>query len=131
MDITITKIYYVDILVNKFHREIKKQQRDLISADIILHHDNVSVHTSHLVSSAIHNLKYELFCHLLYSPDLVFSNYFLFPVLKNYLQGRHYNNRSLLHSSRHQCLNSMFEGSFTAAIQKLPERWQKCISVEK
>jgi hypothetical protein len=51
----------------------------------------------------------------------------LFPVLKDYLAGRHYNDRSSLGSSIYQCLNSMSEDDYTAAIRKLPERWQKCI----
>ena len=57
MDITKTKTYSVDILVNKLHREIKEQQRGLISPGFILHHDNFSAHISFLVSSTVHNLK--------------------------------------------------------------------------
>ena len=53
-----------------------------------------------------------------------------FVVIKDYLKRRHYNDRSSFGSSIHQCLNSMTEDDFTAAIQKLPERWQKCISEE-
>ena len=85
MGITMTKTYYADILVNKLHPEIKKQRRGLISAGVILHHDNALAHISFLVSFTIHDLKYELLCHSPYSPDLVSSDYFLFPVLKDYL----------------------------------------------
>jgi histone-lysine N-methyltransferase SETMAR len=127
---TITKTYYANILSNELHPEIKKQRRGLISAGVILHHDNAPVHTSHLVSSTIHNLKYELLRHPPYSPGLAPSDYLLFPVLKDYLAGRHYNDRSSLGSSIYQCLNSMSEDDFTAAIQKLPERWQKFISAD-
>jgi histone-lysine N-methyltransferase SETMAR len=127
--VTITKEYYANILV-ELHQEIKKQRRGLVSAGVILHHDNAPAHTSFLVSSTIHNLKYELLRHPPYSPDLAPSDYFLFPVLKDYLAGRHYNDRSSLGSSIYQCLNSMSEDDYTAAIRKLPERWQKCISAE-
>ena len=82
------------------------------------------MHTSHLVSSAIYNSKYELLRHPPNYSDLVPSDYFLFPVLKDYLKGRYYNDRSSLGSSTHQCLNSLSEDDLTAAIQKLPERWQ-------
>ena len=68
VSITITETYYADVLVNKLHLEIKKQRRSLISAGVILHHDNASAHTSHLVSSTIHNLKYELLRQPHYSP---------------------------------------------------------------
>ena len=61
-------------------------------------------------------------------PPIIF--FFLFPVLKDYLKERRYNDRSSLDSSIHQGLNSMTEDDFTAAIQRLPERWQKCVSAE-
>ncbi len=93
-------------MVNELYSEIKKQRRGLISAGIILHHDNGPTHTSHLISSAIHNLKYEVLRHPPYSPDLALSNYFLFSILKDYLKGRYYNDGSSLASSIHQCLNS-------------------------
>ena len=115
--IAIAKIYYADILVNKLHPEIKEQWRGLISAGVILHHDNAPAHTSFLVSSTIHDLKHELLRHPHYSPDLVSIDYFVFPVLKDYLKRRHYNNRSSLGSSICRCLNSMSEDDFTAAIK--------------
>ena len=121
---------YADILVNKLHPEIKKQRRDFISAGVILHHYNSPAHTSFLLSSTIHDLKYELLRHPPYPPDLAPNDYFSFPVLEGYLKGRHYNDRSSLGSSLYQCLNSIAEDDFTAAIQKLPVHWQKCISTE-
>ena len=57
-----------------------------------------------LFFASIHDLKYELLRHPSYSPDLVSSDYFLFPVLKIYLKERHYKDRSLLDSSIYQCL---------------------------
>ena len=58
--VTITKTYYyANISMNKLHLDIRKQRRGLISGGVILHHDNAPIHTSHLVSSTIHNLKYE------------------------------------------------------------------------
>jgi histone-lysine N-methyltransferase SETMAR len=117
-------------LVNQLHPEIKRQRRGLISTGVILQHDNAPVHTSQLVFSTIHNLKYELLRHPPYSPDLARSDYFLFPVLKDYLKGRQYKDRSSLGSSIYQCLNNISIDDFTTAIQKLPERWQKCILAE-
>jgi len=114
--VTITKTYYANILANELDQEIQKQRRGLISAGGILQHENAPAHTSYLVSSTIHNLKYELLRHPPYSPDLAPSNYFLFAVLKDYLKGRHYNDRSSLDSSIHQCLNSVSKNDFTTDI---------------
>ena len=103
--------------MNELHLDIRKQWRGLIPAGVTLHHDNAPAHALHLVSSTIYNLKYKSLRHQSYSPDLVSSNYFLFPILKDYLKGRHYNDRSSLGSSIHQCLNSTSEDNFPTAIQ--------------
>ena len=54
----------------------------------------------------------------------------IFLLLKNYLKARRYEDRSALDSSIYQCLNGASKDVFTAAIQQLPERWRKCISVD-
>ena len=82
------------------------------------------MYTSFLVSPTIHDLKDELLRHSPYFPDLALSDYFLFSISKDYLKGRHHNDQSSLGSSIFQCLNSMSEDDLTAAVQKLPERWE-------
>ena len=74
------------------------------------------------VLSTIHNLRYELHRDSPYSLDLVSSDHYLFPLLKIYFKARHYENRSALGSSIHQCLNGLSKDDFTAAIQQLPKR---------
>ena len=127
---TISKTYYANLLIDKLHPEIKERRRGLISAGVTLHHDNASAHTSYYVLSTIHNLRYELLRHPSYSPDLAPSDYCLFPLLKNYLKERRYEDRSALDSSIYQYLNGASKDVFTAAIQQLPERWRKYISVD-
>ena len=126
----ITKTYYGNLLINKLYPKIKNRRRGLISTDVILHHYNVSAHTSCHVLSSTHNLRYELLHHSPYSQDLAPSDYYLFPLLKNYLKVRRYEGRSALGSSIHQCLNGLSKNDFTAAIQQFPKRWRKCISVD-
>ena len=108
--ITITKTFDADISVSKLHPEIKKQRWDLISTDVILRYDNALAHTSFLVSCTIHDLKYELLRHPSHYPDVARSDYFiLFPVSKDYLKGRHYNDRSSLGSSIYRCLKTALQ----------------------
>ena len=127
---TIFKTYCANFLIDKLHPEIKERRRGLISADVILHHDIASAHTSYYVLSTIHNLRYKLLRHPPYSPDLAPSDHYLFPLLKNYLKERRYEDRSALDPSIYQCLNGASKDVFTAAIQQLPERWRKYISVD-
>ena len=126
---TIPKTYYANLLINKLHLEIKKRRWASISTGAILHRDNALAHTSSNVLSPIDNLRYELLRHPPYSPDLAANDSYLFPLLKEYLKARRYEDVSALPSSIDQCLNGLSEDDFTAAIQQLPERWRKCISV--
>ena len=85
--------------MNELDIEIRKQRRVLISASIILHHDNAPTHASHFVSSTIHNLKYELLRHPSYSPDLssLSERLFFVSCFKRLSQRKtHYNDRSSL-----------------------------------
>ena len=66
---TTTKTYYVNLLINKLHPEMKKRGRDLILNGVILRHDNASAHTSYVLST-IDNLRYELLHHPPLSPGL-------------------------------------------------------------
>jgi hypothetical protein len=92
ISIIIIDAYHANILVNELQSKTKKQRRRLIAAGVIIQHDNASAHTSHLVLSAIRNLKYELL-------DLSLGDYFRFPVSKDYLKGRNYRDRISLGSS--------------------------------
>ena len=83
MGAKIATTYYANILLNEVHLEIRKQRRGLISAGVILHHDKTPSHTSHLVSSTIHN---ELLRNLLCSPDLAPSDYFFVSCFKRLSQ---------------------------------------------
>ena len=85
---TISKTYYANLLIDKLHPEIKERRQGLISAGIILHHDNASAHTSYYVLSTIHNLRYELLRHPPYSPDLAPSDYLSISTFKKLSQGK-------------------------------------------
>ena len=59
----------------------------MLSATILLLHDNARPHSAAQTQDLITSFKWEQMDHPPYSPDLVPSDYHLFPHLKNFLGG--------------------------------------------
>ena len=57
---------------------------------MVLLQDNAPAHMSQVVMTAATDCKFEIFPHPLYSPDMVPSNFYLFPKLKSHLRGTQY-----------------------------------------
>ncbi|KAG5311082.1 SETMR methyltransferase, partial [Acromyrmex insinuator] len=66
--------------------EIAKQMHRIVS----VLHDNAPSHTSLKAMIKLDQLRFELVAHPPYSPDLAPSNYYLFPNLKQWLQGKRF-----------------------------------------
>jgi histone-lysine N-methyltransferase SETMAR len=61
-----------------------------LSAGMLLLHDNVPVHMSAKSQAAIRQCGFQQLNHPPYSPDLALSDYFLFRVMKKFLQGKRF-----------------------------------------
>jgi len=59
-------------------------------AFILYHHDNTPSHTSLKAMAKLDQLRFELVAHPPYSPDLAPSDYYVFPNLKRWLQGKRF-----------------------------------------
>ena len=55
---------------------------------MLFQQDNAPAHTSAIVMAKIHELGFELIHHPPYSPDLAPCDFFLFPNLKTWLDGK-------------------------------------------
>ena len=66
---TITGEYYAGLL-HHLPRSIKEKRRGLISAGVLLLHDNASPHTSRLAKAALQECGFQKVPHPTYSPDL-------------------------------------------------------------
>ena len=71
---------------------IKNKRRGKLGRGILFHQDNAPAHTSRIARAAIHEAGFELLERPAYSPDLVPSDYYLFPKLKSQLKGNRYDN---------------------------------------
>ena len=116
-------------LLTELREIIKKERRGLVTRGIILQQDNARPHTSRQTVSKIGEFGYGLLPHPVYSPDLAPCDYCLFGQIK-FLGGKHFQSIQGLSSAVSQRVNQTDVGFFAEGIQKLPERWQKCVSVK-
>ncbi|GFW11163.1 mariner Mos1 transposase [Trichonephila clavipes] len=76
-------------LLDKLNAPIKEKRPALASRKwIVFHHDNAQPHTAMVTQQKLNALGWEVLGHLIYSPDIAPSNYYLFRSLKNYLTGK-------------------------------------------
>jgi len=85
--------------------------------------------SSALMMAKLDQLRFKLVAHLLYSSDLVLSDYYLFPNLKRWLQGKRFtSNEEVIAETE-----AYFEGlnvSYRKGIEMLENRYTKCIALE-
>ena len=79
--VTITGVYYADLLW-KLRIAIKEKRRRKLTHVPLLLHDNAPAHRSHVGQAAVIECGFEVMRHPPYSPDLAPSDYHLFPNLE-------------------------------------------------
>jgi len=86
---TITGQYYANLL-DQLQEKIRETRPGLARKKIIFHQDNAPLHTSVIAMAKLYELRYELLQQPPYSPDLVPSDFHLFPKLNIFLGGRRF-----------------------------------------
>lgn len=71
---------------------IKLKHGEKLRIGVLLLQNNTSIHTAQVAVGEVVNCSFELLPHPPYSPDLVPSDFFLFPKLKSKLHGCHFGN---------------------------------------
>jgi histone-lysine N-methyltransferase SETMAR len=71
--------------LNKLRRAIQKKRRGIMTAGVVLIHDNERPQTAAYTQALLEHFNWELFDHPPYSPDLAPSDYHLITYLKNWL----------------------------------------------
>ncbi|GFR69621.1 histone-lysine N-methyltransferase SETMAR [Elysia marginata] len=103
---------------------LRRVRRD---KDSILQHDNARRHTSRQTQNAIKQLELTTLPHLAHSPDLAPSYYYLFPQLKKYLKGHHYDNdEEVVADVRRWCRRQSSE-LFADGVRRLVKRLRLCV----
>ena len=68
--------------------------------------------------------------HLLYSPDLAPSDFYLFPNLKTNLRGRNFGSNEGVIDAVNEFLGNQDEDFYFQGISKLEQQWRKCIKMK-
>ena len=89
--------------------------------------DNARPHTAALTKEKLNSIGFLVLEHPPYSPDLAPSDFYLFSPLKRYLSGRTFDNEEEVSYALHSFFDEKDENFFRSGIEKLPNRWQKCI----
>lgn len=126
---TITGLYYTALL-DRLSAEIKKNRPHLMNKKVLFHHDNAPAHSSVVAQVKLHELGYELLPHPPYSPDLAPCDYYLFPNLKRWLQGKKFGSNEEAEAKIRAYFDEFQKTYFSDGIKMLETRWTKCIELK-
>ncbi len=124
---TVTKDTYFDTLV-RLKEAIRRKRPGLLTRGVILLHDNARPHVAGNIKWLLEDLKWIVFGHPPYSPDLAPSDYYLFPGLKNHLGGRHFATGDELRAAVDEFFAKMDAQWYAAGIDRLVLRYDKCLN---
>lgn len=113
--------------IQRLRRAIQNKRRGMLSAKVVLIHDNARPHASARTQRELQSLKWEIFGHPPYSPDLAPSDFHLFPKLKECLGGKQFANDEDLKQEVTSWLKSLAAEEYNIGIEKLVPRYNKCL----
>jgi len=99
-------------------------------AFVLYQHDNASSHTSLKAMAKLEQLRFELVAHPPYSLDLAPSDYYLFPNLKWWLQGKRFTSNEEVVAEIEAYFEDLDISYYRKGIEMLENRCTKCIALE-
>jgi len=92
-------------------------------------HDNAPAHRSLVTQKKLAYLGFECLDYPPHSPDLVPSDYHLFPGLKKQLKGRHFSSEAEVIDAAKTWLVGQHSEGFLSDLQRLEQGTKKCIEL--
>jgi len=126
---TITGAYYSSIL-DRLKTELQEKRPRLAHKKVLFHHDNAPAHTSAVVAAKLMEIGFRLVPHPPYSPDLAPSDYYLFPNMKKWLAGKRFYSNEEVIAETNAYFTNLDKSYYSEGINKLEQRWTKCISLK-
>ena len=96
---------------------------------VLFLHENAPAHRTLATQNKLAYLGFQCLDHLPYSPDLVPSDYHLFPGLKKQLKGHHFLSNKEVIATAETWLDGQPSEFFLSDLQKLEQRAKKCIEL--
>jgi len=125
---TVNSVGYSEMLSTGLKPAIQIKRQGLLSSGVLLLHDNARPHTAIHTLQTLVKLGFMVLEHPAYSPDLAPSDYHLFGPPKEALRGRRFTSDKEVKEAVHEWLAAQPKTFFSEDIQKLLERWNKCIA---
>ena len=106
----------------KLDEEIKEKRPELATRKgFIFHQDNARPHTCLVIRKKLLELGWAVMPHPSYSPDLAPSDYYLFRLLQNYLNGITFDSNEALKNELIQFVDSKNQNFYESGIMKLTD----------
>jgi len=97
----------------------------------VLFKDNVQIHTCSVpIIKFDDEFRYELLPHPAYSPDLALCDYFLFPNLKKWFEGKRFTTREQLIAETEAYFERLDKSYYSDDLKKLKNHWIKYIELK-
>lgn len=128
---SMTAEYYAYLLRDLLVPAVRRKRRSTGGKErqIILLHESTALHNARVAQVAVKDLRIECLPHPTDSPDILPSEYWFYPHLKEQIKGSTFKDRSSTWSAIHHHCNSFTENEMAASIRKLPERWNRVIEL--
>ncbi|GFW56834.1 histone-lysine N-methyltransferase SETMAR [Trichonephila clavipes] len=114
--------------LTKLRRAIQNKRRGLLTSGVLLLYDNARPHSAINTQNLIRSFGWEQIDHPLYSPDLAPSDFHLFRNLKEFLGGKRFDTADEVKEEVQDWLSSQAADVYDLGIQKLVERYEKCLN---
>ncbi|KAF6198043.1 hypothetical protein GE061_007789 [Apolygus lucorum] len=126
---TINAEYYCGLL-HQVRQAYRTKRRDCPIREVLLLHDNARPHTAALTREKLEEMHWTTVEHPPYSPDLSPCDYHMFGPLKEALGGERFQTDEEVETFVCNWLRTRPSTFFKTGIEKLPNRWEKCITLE-
>jgi histone-lysine N-methyltransferase SETMAR len=126
---TITGEYYSNLLT-RLDKKVREKRPGLQKKKIIFHLDNAPANKSVSAMGKLRDLHYEFLEHPPCSPDLVPSDFCLFPKLKLFRAGQRFSSNQEAIAAVEGYFADLTNDHYRDGIMALGHRWNKCISLK-
>jgi len=126
---TLNAEFYSSLLV-QMKDIFKEKRRGKVTKGVLFLQDNAPAHRALATQKKLAYLGFQCLDHPPYSPDLVSSDYHLFPRLKKkQLKGRHFSSDAEVIVAAETWLDGQTSEFFFSCLQKSEQRAKKCIEL--
>ncbi|KAL4112100.1 hypothetical protein QTP88_015948 [Uroleucon formosanum] len=126
---TVNQYYCKEVLI-KLRERVRKKRPDLWKNGWVLHQDNAPAHSAFSIQRFLTEKKISVLQHPPYSPDLAPCDFFLFPKIKCFLKGTHFQTVDDVKMKTEKLLKGLNESDRQHCFQEWQRRMQQCIDAE-